>query len=114
MDLLIDIIVVYSCFTLQGFELDDLLKKVKAITSADFEKEVIPFLRGGRVPEFNHVREVTARFLKTIYDKETQAHRKFLNSFRQGQLKQELLKPSIAKKIEHHPSITFWLNARNK
>jgi predicted nucleotidyltransferase component of viral defense system len=107
-----DLIAVYNCFTLQGFHLTDLIAKAEAVTDKDFQDEVVPFLKSGQSEELPDVKEKVIRFLESLYREEQPAHRKFLESFRSGQLKPELLSPDIAGKVKRHPAILFWLSLR--
>jgi len=107
-----DLIAVYSCFTLQGFHLSDLIARAEAVTDKDFRDEVIPFLKAGQPEELPDVKEKVIKFLESLYHEERPTHKKFLESFRSGQLKPELLSPDIAEKVKGHPAILFWLSLR--
>jgi len=92
--------------------LTDLIARAEAITDKDFRDAVVPFLKVGQLEELPDVKEKVIRFLESLCHEEQPAHRKFLGSFRNGQLKLELLSPGIAEKVKGHPAILFWLSFR--
>ncbi len=109
---LIDLVVVYSCFTIQGFGLPELIEKTDAIIEDDFTQEVIPFLRSTEIIDLHIVKSAVIDFLKRIYSEEDDRHRQFLGAFRAGKLRLDLLREELRNKVQIHPSITFWLQAR--
>ena len=109
---LIDFVVVYSCFTLQGFDLTDLTEKASSITEDNFVQEVIPFLRSSEVVDLYRVKSTVVDFLRQIYSGEDSRHREFLNDFRAGKLRLDLLPEEFRNKVRVHPAINFWLEMR--
>jgi len=109
---LIDLVVVYSCFTLTGFGLSELLEKTNLITEDSFTREVVPFLRAGEKMDLRLIKTVVVDFLKAIYSKQDKRHKEFLNDFRAGDLRLDLLPTGLTDKVRNHPSIPFWLEAR--
>lgn len=109
---LIDLVMIYSCFTLKGFDLRELIEKANLITQDSFAQEVVPFLRSGKNVNLQIIKTSAIDFLKRIYAGQGDSHKQFLSDFRASRLRLDLLPATLRNKAQMHPSIQFWMQAR--